>query len=132
MLKCIENCGPRHPPKRVLWDKLKKFQVYFIRIYFLRHQTKKLKCSQSYAAMLLYLLLNFLLSTCPTNMETEKWPKKNDFPLMVEIIASALTTVIDSFKIYITNLLLEQKDFKANFNMSIAFIFDSTTKTIYN
>ena len=65
-------------------------------------------------------------------METEKWPKKNDFPLMVEIIASALTTVIDSFKIYITNLLLEQKDFKANFNMSIAFIFDSTTKTIYN
>ena len=32
--------------------------------------------------MLLYLFFDSLLSTCPKKMETEKWPKAADSPLL--------------------------------------------------
>ena len=66
MLKCVENCGPRHPPKRVPWARFKK---------------KITIESKSYASMPLYLFFDFLLSTCPKKMETEKWPKAADSPI---------------------------------------------------
>ena len=37
---------------------------------------------KSYTAMLLYLFFDSLLSTCPKKMETEKWPKAADSPLI--------------------------------------------------
>ena len=57
----------------------KNVQVYFLHIIFLRNQTKK--NYNRATAMLLYLFVDFLLSTCPKKMETEKWPKAADSPL---------------------------------------------------
>ena len=34
--------------------------------------------------MLQYLFFGSLLSTCPTKMATEKWPKAADFPLFTD------------------------------------------------
>ena len=43
MLECVENCGPRHPPKRVPWARCQKFFKFTLYIYiFLRNQTKKI------------------------------------------------------------------------------------------
>ena len=38
--------------------------------------------------MLLYLFFDSLLSTCPKKMNTEKWPKAADSPLLIEIICT--------------------------------------------
>ena len=35
--------------------------------------------------MLLYLFFDSLLSSCPKKMDTEKWPKAADSPLIMEV-----------------------------------------------
>ena len=73
MLICVENCGPNYTSKRVPWawcQKIFKFTFKF---------TIKPK---SYTAMLLYLFFDSSLSSCPKKMETEKWPKAADSPLL--------------------------------------------------
>ena len=81
--------------RRKLWPKAsakegplgqmsKKFQVYFRQINFFKKTNKKkftIK-PKSYAAMLLYLFFDSLLSTCPNKMETETWPRAADSPLL--------------------------------------------------
>ena len=43
---------------------------------------KKFRIEQkSYTVIVLYLFFDSSLSTCPTKMETEKWPKAADSPL---------------------------------------------------
>ena len=83
MLKCVENCGPRHPPKRVPWARYRKVFKFILYVYiFLRHQIKNFTIEpNSYTAMLLYWFFDSLFSTCPKKMETEKWPKAADSPL---------------------------------------------------
>ena len=50
---------------------------------FLRNQTKKFTIEPNgYTATLLYLFFDFLLSTCRKKMETEKWLKAADSPLV--------------------------------------------------
>ena len=81
MLKCVENCGSRHPPKRVPDVKKLSSLLYTHKFPF---ETKQKKCTiepKSYTAALLYLFFDSLLSTCPRKMETEKWPKAADSPL---------------------------------------------------
>ena len=84
MLKCVENRDPRHPPKKVPWarcQKMFKFTLY-VSIFF-RDQIKKITIEpKSYTAMLVYLFLNNLFSTCPKKMETEKWPNAAESPLL--------------------------------------------------
>ena len=43
--------------------------------------------------MLLYFLFDSLLSTCPKKMETEKWPKAADSPLLIIVEKEPLTRV---------------------------------------
>ena len=53
----------------------------------MRNQIKKCTIEpKSYTAMLLYLFLDSLLSTCPKKMETEEWPTAADSPLFRMII----------------------------------------------
>ena len=61
---------------------VKKCQVYFIHINFFKKPNKKNTIEpKSYSAMLLYLFFDSLLSTCK-KMDTEKWPKAADSPLL--------------------------------------------------
>ena len=71
MLKCVENCGSRHPPKRVPWARCQKnFQTYFIHINF--HICNICKPKSFTALLILYLFFDYLLSTFP-----KKWKLKN-------------------------------------------------------
>ena len=40
--------------------------------------------------MLIYLLFDSLLSTCPKKMEPEKWPKAADFCLLPEAVCEKI------------------------------------------
>ena len=84
MPKCVKNCGPRHPPKRMPWARCQKI-FKFIHINFFKKPNKKFTIIElkSYTAMLLYLFFDFLLSTCPKKMATEKSPKAADSPLLI-------------------------------------------------
>ena len=74
MLKCIENCGLKRPPKRGPWAICHNI-FKFIHIHFLRNQTKKITIEpNSYTAMLLYFLFDSTLSTCPK----KKWKLKSN------------------------------------------------------
>ena len=43
MLKCVENCGPRHPPKRVPWARCRKiFKITLIHINFFKKPNEKI------------------------------------------------------------------------------------------
>ena len=62
----------------------KNFKVYFIHIHFFKKSNKKIYNGvKELTAMLLYLYLDSLLSTCQKKMETEKWPKAVDSPLFI-------------------------------------------------
>ena len=77
MLKFVENCGPRHSPERVPWAKCrKKFQFYFIHINFFKKPNKKNynRAKELYCNATIFVF-DYLLSTCPKKMETEKWHK---------------------------------------------------------
>ena len=75
---------PKEPAKEGALGQMSKiFQVYFIHIIFFKKPNKKFTIEpKSYTAMLLYLFFDYLLSTCPKKIETEKWSKAIDSPLL--------------------------------------------------
>ena len=77
--------------------------------------------------MLLYLFFDFLLSACQKKMETAKWPKAADFPLMVEIVDSAFRAVTDSLEIYTINYFIKKKS--RLISLCLQFILGSVIKT---
>ena len=80
MLKCVENCGPRHPPKIVPWARCQKIFKFTLNINFFKKPNKKNTIEpKSYTAMLLNF---FLIPYCllAQKMETEKWPEAADSP----------------------------------------------------
>ena len=83
MLKCVENWGPRHPPKRVPWARCQKICKFTLYIYiFLRNQTRKNYNRAKVIQRCYYIcFFNSSFSTCPKKMNTEKWPKAADSPL---------------------------------------------------
>ena len=75
MLKCVENCGPRHPPKRVPWARWQKFFNFTLYInVFLRNQTKNLQ--QSRRVILRCYYICFMILYCL--LAQKKWKLKND------------------------------------------------------
>ena len=91
MLKCVEHCGPNSD---ILGQMSTNSQLYFIHINFYKKPNKK-KCTiepKIYTAMLLYLFFDSLLSTYPKKMETEKWPKAADSPLLLYGWVKYITT----------------------------------------
>ena len=76
---------PKAPTKEgALGQMSKNFQVYLTHINFLRNETKKFTIEpKNYTAMLLYLFFDSLSSTCQKKMETEKWSKAADSPLLI-------------------------------------------------
>ena len=75
MLKCVKNCGPKQPPKRVPWARCQKiFKFTYTYKFFLKTKQKKFTIEpKSYPAMLLYL---FLILYCL--LTKKKWNLKND------------------------------------------------------
>ena len=67
---------PKAPAKEGALDQMSKnFEVYFIRINFLRNETQQFTIEpKNYTAMLLYLFFDSSLSTCLKKIETGKWP----------------------------------------------------------
>ena len=68
-----------------LWPKppAKKGTSSFLYTYkFFEKPNKKITIGpKSYTAMLIYLFFDYLLSTCPKKMKTEKWSKVVDSTL---------------------------------------------------
>ena len=71
MLKCLENCGPRHPPKRVMSQKdVEKYSSLLYTYKFSINQTKNVynRAKELYCGGNIYSFLDSLLSTCPKKM----------------------------------------------------------------
>ena len=116
MLKCVENCGPRHPPKRVI-------------NFFFLNQTKKIynKAEELYCDATIFFL-KFFIAYLPKKMETEKWPKAADSPLyscfLLELkyrrLTKELNPVTQSLHSNLTQSILEKrKNFKGGPQISI-------------
>ena len=83
MLKCVENCGPRHPPKKgALGQMSKNFQIHFIYINIFKKQNKKIynRVKELYCDATIFVFWFFIVYL-PKEMETEKWPKAAGSPL---------------------------------------------------
>ena len=88
MLKCVENCGSRHPPKRVPWARCQKnFQTYFIHINF--HICNICKPKSFTALLILYLFFDYLLSTFP-----KKWKLKNGPRLPTRLYSMIMLVIL--------------------------------------
>ena len=72
---------PKASAKEGALDQMSKnYQVYFIRIIFLRNQKKKFTIEpKSNTARLLYLFFDYLLSPCLKKMKAEKSPRATYF-----------------------------------------------------
>ena len=80
MLKCVENCGPRHPPKTRLGSAVKKCSSSFYTYkFFLRNQIKKIynRAKELYCDATIFVC-PFFIVYLSKKMETEKWPKAAD------------------------------------------------------
>ena len=85
MLKSIENCNPRHPPKSsALGQMSENFQVYFIHILFFKTPNKKIynRAEEFYYDPTLFVLGFFIVYLPKKKMETKKWHTTADSPLM--------------------------------------------------
>ena len=89
MLKCVENCGPRHPHKWVPWARCQKIfkftlQRVILRCYYIRF-------------LILYCLL------AEKKIETGKWPKAADSSLRAFIVYRILISIIQTIPQLIIN-----------------------------
>ena len=74
---------PKAPTKEgALGQMSKYFQVHFLHINFFKKPNKKIynRAKKLYCN----LFFDSLLSTSPKKMETEKWPKAADSPLLLD------------------------------------------------
>ena len=87
MLKCVENCGPRHRLWRLPWARCQKMFKFTLYIYiFLRNQSKKFTIEpKSNTAMLLYLFFNSLLSICLKKWKLKNGPRLPTFPYSMKL-----------------------------------------------
>ena len=121
MLKCLENCGLRHPPKRVPWARCQKIFKFTLYIQlFSRNQTKKITVvPKTYTAMLLYLFFDSLLLTCQKKWKLKNGPRLPTLPyIFLFILPYNMPFIISFFEWYFYPIPVLLSNIMNNKNMN--------------